>query len=127
MVDELSLQFKGNADLVAASVKVLAIDQCGQCKSNTIAKFLLITQTDLAGIVDLGANDSVLVQVVCSTDSEFGGTGTGCPGQLNTTGQSAVDFMVDGAVEFLTIIPVFFLGDTGEQKKSEIRTGTGDG
>lgn len=68
----LSFQFEGNANLVTASIKVLAIDQSGQRQNDTGAQFLLIAETDLADIVNLSPNGGVLVQIVLATDAELG-------------------------------------------------------
>lgn len=89
---------------MAASIEVLAIDQGGKCKCNTITQFLLVAQADLAGIVDLGAQGSIRVQLIFATQTEFGVVGAGGPRQLYTNVQNIGAFLEDGATEFLAIV-----------------------
>lgn len=79
----LSFQFESDTDLVTASVKVLAVNQGGQRQNDACVQFLLIAQTYLADIIDLGANGCVLVQVVLATDAELGSVRAGAPRKLH--------------------------------------------
>lgn len=57
----LSLQLHGQAHLVATLVEVLAINKGGECKSDAIPNLLLIAQTHLSRIVNLGPQSCILV------------------------------------------------------------------
>lgn len=52
--------------------------------SLTITQTLLVAQTDLAGIVDLCTQRSILVQIVLGTDTELRVIARRRPGQLDT-------------------------------------------
>lgn len=89
---------------MATGIEVLAIDQSGKSKCNTITQFLLITQTNLAVVVDLGAQSSIMIQLVFTTQTEFGVVGARGPGQLYTNIDFVGAFLEDGTAEFLAII-----------------------
>lgn len=102
----LSLQFKSASDFVSTSVEVLGVDQSGEGKGDSVTEFLLVSQTDLALVVDLSADRSILIQRVNSTNSEFGGVGSTGPWQLNTTVQFVVALLEYWSTEFLTIVAI---------------------
>ena len=49
----LSGQVQAKTNFVSSLVEVLALDQCAQSARNTVTQFLLVGETDLAGIVHL--------------------------------------------------------------------------
>lgn len=70
----------------------------------TVAQLLLVAQTDLALIVDLGADAGILVQIVLGAESEFGSVGAGGPRQLDGGFQTIVASLVDQTTEFAAIV-----------------------
>lgn len=102
----LGFQFQSNTDLVTASIEVLAIDQSGEGECDTITQFLLVAQTNLAGIVDLSAQSSILIQLELAAQTEFGVVASRSPGQLYTDVQFVGALLEDGTAEFLAIIAI---------------------
>jgi hypothetical protein len=72
----------------------------------TFAQTLLVAQADLTGVVHLGADRGVLVQIVFSPYSKFGVVAAGGPRQLDAGFQFGRQLLVDGAAEFLTVVAV---------------------
>jgi len=68
----LCLQLEGHADLVSALVEVLAVDDRRQGEGDAWSEFLLVSQADLARVVDLGPDVGVLVEGVLAADAEVG-------------------------------------------------------
>jgi len=91
---------------VAALVEVLAVDQCGQSKSDAVAHLLLVAQTDLGGVVDLGPEGGVLVKGVLASNGEAGVVGAGGPGEVNGGIELGADLVVQGATKLSTIISI---------------------
>uniref|UniRef100_A0A2M4CZW9 Putative secreted protein n=1 Tax=Anopheles darlingi TaxID=43151 RepID=A0A2M4CZW9_ANODA len=102
----LSLQLEGDAKLVATGVEVLAINQRRQSQSDTVTQLLLIAQTDLALVVDLGAYAGILVQVVLGTQTELGRVRARSPRQLDGGLQTIVAPLVDQTTKLTSIVDV---------------------
>lgn len=102
----LSVQLESNTDLVTAGVEVLAIDQRGQRQHDSLAQLLLVAQTDLAVVVDLGANRRVLVQIVGGAQAQLGSVRVVVPGQLRTKGQVGVHLVVERGAKVLSVVTV---------------------
>lgn len=121
----LGFEFQGDADLVSASVEALAVNQrrqsqsdsCENCKktlvkllktrslrSLTVAQLLLIAQTDLALVVNLGADTGILVQVVLGAEAKLGRVRARGPRQLNGGLQTVVASLVDQTTELAAVV-----------------------
>lgn len=70
----------------------------------TVTQLLLVSQADLADVVHLGADWSVLVQVVLGGDAEFGGVGSRGPWQLDASFQAVAATLINAASEFAAIV-----------------------
>lgn len=89
---------------MSAGVKVLAVDEGGQSQSDSVAQLVLVAQTDLALVVDLGAHARGSVQVVLGANAELGGVRSRGPGQLHAGVQFVVDLLVQGSSELLSVV-----------------------
>lgn len=101
---DLGLQLQTNTDLVAAGIEVLAIDQRGQGQSDAIAQLLLVAQSNLASVVNLGAHAGIVIQLIFGADGELGVAGAAGPRQLHTHIQLVRSALEDGAAELLAIV-----------------------
>lgn len=68
-------------------------------------QFLLITQTDYAVVVNLSAQSDVLVQIVLSSNTDFGGVVPCTPRQLNASTQIRTDFVVNRTAVLCAVTP----------------------
>lgn len=91
---------------MATGIEVLAIDQRRQCQGDAIAQLLLVSQANLAGIVNLGANAGIVVQLVFGANGELGVAGAAGPRQLNAHIQFVGCTLEDRSAELLAIITV---------------------
>lgn len=89
---------------MATGIEVLAIDQRRQSQGDAIAQLLLVSQAHLAGIVHLGANAGIVIQLVFGADGELGVAGAAGPRQLNTNIQFVGCTLEDRSAELLAII-----------------------
>lgn len=70
----------------------------------TIPELLLVSQADLAGVVDLSPKSSVVVQGVLAADPEAGVVAAGGPVEGDSAVQLGGHLLVDGASKVLPII-----------------------
>ena len=67
----------------------------------TLSEPLLVSQSDLAGVVDLCPHAGVPVQDVLGANAKVGCVGGGGPAQVDAGLQVPVDLLVYGAAEHL--------------------------
>jgi hypothetical protein len=89
---------------VSALVEIAAVDEGRQSESDARTKLLLITQADLAGIADLGADRSVAIQSVLASDAEVGGVARSGPAEGDAGLQLRGDLLEYAAAENLSVV-----------------------
>lgn len=71
----------------------------------TIAKFLLISQTNLKLRINFGPNTRIVIKIILGTKSKLCHIITGIPSQINGTFQVRFYFMINGGTKFTAVIP----------------------
>ena len=67
----------------------------------TFSKFLLVSKSNMRGVVDLGPDAGVLIEFVLATDSEGGLILGGGPAQVDAGLQLGVKLLVNRPTEYL--------------------------
>ena len=80
-----ALELEGEADLVTSLVKVLAVYQGGEAEADPRPDVLLVAQTYLTWVVDLGAEAASLLQVIFEADTETCCVTWGRPAQVHAS------------------------------------------
>merc|ERR1719229_544966 len=102
----LSLKLEGHADLVSSLVEVLTVDDRRQGEGDTWSELLLVSQADLARVVDLGPDVGVPVEGVLAADAEVGRVVRGRPAEVHRRLQLVVDALVHASPEDLAVVDV---------------------
>ena len=84
----LGLQFHGQTHLVATLVEVLAINEGGEGESDAIPHLLLVAQTHLSRVINLGPQSCVLIQGILATNRETCGVRASRPGRSTAPSSS---------------------------------------
>lgn len=82
----------------------------------TITELLLVAETDLALVVDLSTDASILVQVVLGAHAKLGSIRARSPGQLHGSLQTIVASLVDQTTELTAIITVLLVEEKNQRK-----------
>lgn len=126
MIFHLSFQLQSHAKFVSSLVEVLEVNQRRQgnsdaCKNftmvnnyfvlpikvlRTLAQLLLVTETKLRSVVDLGTDGTFIIQLILAAKTESGGVRSSSPCELNTSFKVGVDLLEQGSSKLLTVITV---------------------
>ena len=68
---------------MATLVKILPIYECGEGHCQPISQLLLVSKTNLAGVINLGPHTAILVQDVLNSNSKASGAAGCCPPKVN--------------------------------------------
>ena len=81
------------------SVEVSSIDEGGEGDGDSVPQLLLVAQTDLGGVVDLGPDHGPVLQDVLGSNTELGVAVGGAPAQSDSGLQLGAQLLEDGPSE----------------------------
>jgi len=96
---DLGRHLQGDAELVTTGVEVSSVDESGEGEGHSVPQLLLVAQTDLGGVVDLGPDHGPVLQDVLGSNTELGVAVGGAPAQSDSGLQLGAQLLEDGPPE----------------------------